>query len=412
MQVLALVGLVRRCYSKGMHSVAFNRWSLVGLFLSLGCSGESSPVSRGRSPVVGSTTDGVTELASEGSTSDDGTFGGSQPSGESTREGDTSGVEPVRTTGGQQWVLVREEDPDVPFVQEWEYDDMARLVHARILGFRRDVQPYYVTDVSITYGRDRVTSLYDHQPEDLLDLEREYQLESRRVVSFTESAAGEVHDGRTYEYDSDGLLMGSRETHSGEDEVWRLERRVDGEPWRLFQNDELVCDYEWRTRWLGTKCYTNGAVSQTYEADQNERLARLSYDGVTPSEYSYDDAGRLTEIRHGDAVFEYRYSIDGRLLESKGPDFEELREYDDVGLLREVRWRDDYHTSTTFFSHERLSAHEVVQTETRDQKRIVRTYHRLPQPPTQEPVLPSYWSILRTDQPNVYMAPLDFSNVP
>jgi hypothetical protein len=40
------------------------------------------------------------------------------------------------------------------------------------------------------------------------------------------------------------------------------------------------------------------------------------------------------------------------------------------------------------------------------------SYVRLPHAPTGEPVLPSYWTILRTDQPTVYTAPLDFSGVP
>jgi YD repeat-containing protein len=297
-------------------------------------------------------------------------------------------------------------------VEEWTYDDAARLVEARVVYLRRDVEPYYAVDITNTYDGDRIVSVHDREPEDLVDLTYEYELDSGRVVSYVESAAGETRDSRVYSYDSEGRLVGSRENFSDEANVWRLERRLDGEPSRLYQNDELACEYAWRHIWLGTTCYTDGVVSQVYTADAAQRLGSLRFDGSDPVEYTYDEAGRLTVIRHTNAVFEYRYAPDGKLLESIGPDYEVLREYDESGQIREVRWSGESGVSTTTFTYERRSPDEVVQTEVSSYRTVVRTYARLSHAPTGEPVLPSYWTILRTDQPTVYTAPLDFSDVP
>lgn len=433
-----------------MDSLAFGRWGVFGVLVSLGCSSVSSPPERRRSPASsqdgGAATDvgkgNTSEAASETSlgpqSNTDSTTGeeevnrckpspapapapetssGAQPNPDGTTEADSSSetdldVDAGAAVEGEHWALVRLEDSNLPYVEEWTYDAAARLVKARIVNIRRDLEPYYAVDITNTYDANRVVSVHDRLPEDLVDLTYEYELEAGRVVTYVESAEGETYESRAYVYDSEGRLMGSRETHSGEEEEWRFERRENGEPSQLFRNDELACAYEWRHMWLGTTCYNAGVVSQVYYPDAAGRLGSLSFDGSEPVNYSYDDAGRLTAVLHTNAAYEYRYAPDGKLLASTGPDYEELREYDEFGQLREVQWSDESSVSTTTFTYERRSADEVVQTEVSSQRTVVRTYARLPQAPTSEPALPSYWTLLRMDQPSVYIAPLDFSNVP
>jgi YD repeat-containing protein len=149
-----------------------------------------------------------------------------------------------------------------------------------------------------------------------------------------------------------------------------------------------------------------------YEPDGADRVGSLRFDGNDTVQYYYDEADRLTMIRHANSTFEYRYAADGKLLESIGPEYEELREYDEFGQLREVRWSDESGVATTTFTYERRSQDEVIQTEVSDHRTVVRTYARLSHAPTREPELPSYSTVLRMVQPTVYMAPLDFSTVP
>lgn len=438
-----------------MHGVALGRWGLVGVLLSLGCSSVSSPLARGRGP--GSEQDGGASADGLGDDSDEaaprpssettsGATSGAEPTTSTTPGGNrcdtvapqptpssdsssetkpstnatgvstsvdaTSDVEPTPTVEGEHWVLVRSEDSELPFVEEWTYDDAARLVKARVVAVRRDVEPYYAVEITNTYDGDRVVSLHDRAPEELVDVTYEYELDAGLVVTYAESAGGEIYDSRTYSYDAEGRLIGSLESHYEEDEVWRLERQVTGVPSQLFKNEELACRYVWRHMWLGTTCYIDGVVSQVYEPDGADRVGSLRFDGNDTVQYYYDEADRLTMIRHPNTVFEYRYAADGKLLESLGPDYEELREYDEFGQLREVRWNSESGTSTTTFTYERRTQDEVIQTEVSDHRTVVRTYARLSHAPTREPELPSYSTVLRMVQPTVYMAPLDFSTVP
>lgn len=324
----------------------------------------------------------------------------------------TSDASPASGGNGGYWTLVHSKDSQYPLAEEWTYDDASRLVKARVINLRRDVDPYYAVDITITYDGDHVSSVHDRVPEELVDLTYEYELQSGRVVAYTEAAAGEVNDSRTFDYDAEGRLVGGHEDYYGDESTWVLQRRQNGEPSQLSKNGEVACVYSWRHVWLGTTCYTGGVVSQSYEADPSERLSRLTFDGVNTVDYTYDEAGRLTSQTNGSSVFSYRYAADAKLLEARSPGYEEVRSYDDKGLLRQVRGTDGSTTYSTDFTYERVSANEVIETETSAQRTVVRTYQRLAHPPTGEPLLPSYWTILRMDQPTVYMAPVDYSVVP
>ncbi len=312
----------------------------------------------------------------------------------------------------EHWALVRVEDSERAFAEEWEYDAASRLVKARVARFRRDQEPVYAVDVTITYDGNQVTSVHDAAPAELVDVKYQWELEAGRVVSYVESTADETHDSRVFTYDGEGRLVGSYENYYGDESVWTLERREGGEPSQLLQDGEVVCSYSWRHVWLGTTCYLDGAVSQTYEPDTSGRLGGLTIDGSQTVRYTYDDAGHLTSQTSGETVYEYRYSAEARLLEARGPGYEELRSYDDSGLLEQIRWTDESATLTTTFTYARVAADEVLETETSPAGTVVRTYRRLAHPPQGEPQLPSYWTVLRMDQPSVYMAPVDYSKVP
>jgi YD repeat-containing protein len=265
--------------------------------------------------------------------------------------------------------------------------------------------------VTITYDGDHVTSVHDPVPEDLVDVTYEYELQAARVVQYSEGAAGEVNESRTYTYDAEGRLIGSQESSYGDESTWTMTWNAAGEPAQLLQNGELACVYSWRHAWLGTTCYTAGAVSQTYEPDASGRLARLTSSGDTVA-YTYDEAGRLALQESGDNAYTYEYSAEGKLIEASGPDFQEVRSYDASGLLRKTEWTDASNTTTATFTYERVAADEVIATETTTHNTIARTFKRLSHAPTGEPRLPSYWTLLRMDQPTVYMAPPDYSKVP
>lgn len=440
-----------------MHYVARFGLSLLGIGLGVGCSSTTSPLERGRSPVLNSDTgDGSGEQGeatgdsshadsatradgSHPTPSDETTVGkttvgkttgetkpvGTTAAGESTAPppssvGSTSaepssqpadGTTPTNTKAGY-WALVRSEDSGQAIVEHWDYDDAGRLVNARVIRVARAVEPYYAVDITLRYDGDHVTAVHDALPEGMVDITYGYQLQEGRVVEYTQATDGEANLTETFEYDDAGRLIGSREVTSGSESVWTLSRRPDGEPGELSLDGRLLCRYSWRTRWLDTTCYTNGEVSQVYEGDVEERLARLTLEGTPAVAYSYDEAGHLTQQTNGTYVHEYKYSSDGKLLESRITGSSELRTYDERGLLREVSWSNGSTTITTVFTYERVAADEVIETETSGDRTVVRTYRRLAHVPTVEPLRPSFWSILRMDQPDVYIAPTDYSNVP
>lgn len=384
-----------------MHKVAVSSLGLFAILTSAGCSSTSSPVETGRSPVVVGDAGQVPV--------EDGEESGNSVAPPSSNE--PSSDEPPVGEGGF-WTLVRSKDSLREHTEEWNYDDAGRLVKARVIQIRRDFEPYYAVDITLTYDGDKITSVNDPLPDDLSELTYEYELQEGRVVEYRSTHAGMPNDSKSFTYDAEGRLIGSTDNDPGDDDTFVLERREDGEPHQLLWNGEVSCVYSWRHVWLNTTCYTDGVATQIYEADASERLARLTFDGSTTVTYTYDDAGRLTTQTSGPSVYEYTYASDGRLVESSGPGYQESRIYDDLGLLREVRWVDGSSTTTTTFAYERVSASEVIETETAPDRTVVRTYKRLPHAPTGEPQLPSVWTILHMDQPNVYRAPTDYSKVP
>lgn len=422
-----------------MHIVARSSLGSLGILLSVGCSSTSSPVDRDRSQVIGVDAGdgrgGESEASGESLGSDVTTFPdataeqsaveppdettiheatGPAPTG-ATSSGPTSSELPGETTTSNteagHWALVRSEDSGQEFVEHWTYDDAARLVDARVIRVRRDLVPYYAVDITLTYDGDHVTSVHDALPEDAVDLTYEYELEEGRIAIYTQAVDGELNSTQTFEYDAEGRLIGSRESYSGYESVWTLSRRPSGDPSELSQDGRVLCAYSWRHIWLGTTCYTDGVAAQIYEPDADGRLGRMILDDVSV-EYGYDDAGRLTFQTSGANVYEYRYSADGKLVESTGFGNDELRTYDERGLLTAVSWKNGSDTRTTTFTYERVSGDEVIETETSADRTVVRTYRRLSHAPTVEPLLPSYWTLLHMDQPNVYIAPTDYSQVP
>lgn len=369
--------------------------TLLGLLVMLGCSSAKSPLAQERSTVVTADAGGVTEA--------------DQATTEPPTSPAPSADEPSANDG--HWVLVQSKDSNRDFAESWNYDDNGRLVEARVMHVRRDIDPYYAVDVTITYAGDHVTSVHDAEPEDLVDSTYDYDLEAGRVVEYSQTHSGEVNDTRTFAYDAEGRLSGSHEVSYGNDITWTLERRESGAPFRLLNNDEVACFYDWRLGWLGTTCYTDGEATQTYLPDASKRLGHMTL-GNTTVVYTYDADGRLTSQTAGSSVYEYRYSPDAKLLETLSPDARESRVYDARGLLQEVSWTDGSSTQTRTFTYERVSVDEVVETETYEETTIVRTFKRLSHAPIGEPQLPSFWTELGMDQPSVYIAPTDYSQVP
>lgn len=364
--------------------------NLFWLLLAFGCASAKAPLQQERSTVVA------------------GDAGDPAEEDETTPSPATS--RPSTDAAGH-WVLVQRKDSHRGIAESWEYDEDGRLVNAREVYMRRDTDPYYAVDIALTYDGDHVTAVHDAVPEDVVDTTFEYELRSGRVVEYSEAYLGEVHDSRSFDYDAAGRLVGGLALYHGNDEAWTLERRSGGDPIRLLNHGELVCDYEWRIQWLGTTCYTDGVATQTYLPDASGRLGQMTLADTTV-DYEYDAEGHLTQQATGTSVYEYRYAPDAKLQEVLSAETRELHIYDDRGLLETVTWTDGSGTSTRGFTYERVSAEEVVETETSDQGTIVRTYKRMPHAPIAEPTLPSFWTELRMDQPSVYIAPTDYSNVP
>src|SRR5690606_12620066 len=147
------------------------------------------------------------------------------------------------------------------------------------------------------------------------------------------------------------------------------------------------------------------------QPDAAGRLGLLKYED-TVRVYTYDDAGRLTRQQQGDWYSEIEYTADGKVAATREPTADEAYIYDELGLLREVQRRYGTDRVTTTFEYERVSDDTVIETETTPEHTVVRTYQHLSREPVGQPQIPSFWTLLRMDQPSRYVAPPDYSKVP
>lgn len=432
-----------------MHELRTSSLAWVGLWFVGACSSASSGFDTGRDPVVGADSSAETEEDYDSSSSSEngGSLGELADKTNGTASGDptppdgktpsndpatphpastdnatsSDGAQAGPTTpngsatpaGDGFWALVRSDDSFHPQPEEWVYDAQARLVRSREIRLRRDPVPFYAVDTTITYDGDRVRVVHDAEPEDVTDITEEYELDAGRVVSLTTSHDGEPNRVTTFEYDEMRRLVASRELYLPDSEtVWTLSWRAGEDPMELARDGEVVCAYGWRHLWLGTECYIDGRVSQTYQPDAGGRLGLMTYEDGTWVSFSYDDAGRLTRQESLYWFNEIDYTADGKLLATRESTADEAYIYDDLGLLREVQRRYGTDRVTTTFEYQRVSDDTVIETETSPDQTVVRTYQRLSRPPVGLPQVPSFWTLLRMDQPLRYIAPPDYSNVP
>ncbi len=316
---------------------------------------------------------------------------------------------------GVYWVLVRSEDPNEPFAQEWEYDDAGRLVRARLVGQRRAPDPdhQFGVTVTLTYEGNLITRLVDRDPTDLIDVKYEYVVNNGRLVAYSEGDAGEVTGRRNFAYDAQGRLIGGCSSE-GNETTWTVERQANGIPTRLLENDELRCSYEWRHQWLSTTCYYDGEVTGVYSAtDGRLTSATLREQDFA---YTYDSAGRLASERTltnrgEEALQTFTYSAEGQLLRSVSTYITQSRTYDEQGLLREIRYSNNDEPFAIRFDYQRISPDEVVETETNEVYSVVRTYRRLTTKPLREPQLPDFYTEVGAVLPSVHVAATNYDLV-
>jgi RHS repeat-associated protein len=133
-----------------------------------------------------------------------------------------------------------------------------------------------------------------------------------RPISVTDGAGRKTR----VEFNERGMLV-RQEEPGGATTRWEFDDR--GRVLRLVDPLGAVSEYQYQANGLLTRVLVPGVPEARFEYDAQGRLVAEAQNGQR-AEYGYDQAGRLTLIRHGNGAEErLAYHPDGRLAEQKDP---------------------------------------------------------------------------------------------